>query len=496
MALLLDGLEGRSRAEIAAKLGISEPTVAGLLAQGRSNLRVQLEEGMTCERARQAVLGLSRDEIPRAQRRAALAHLRHCELCGAFGKPARSAFGLLGALWLGAGKLMAPGARFAPGTGGLAEAAASVGGTIAAKALLLAAGGTLVGGVAWDAAVRSDDAQAPGAGSRAAVAQPIATAFALPPLKRPNAPAEPAGALGGGIAAPFLSGAEATGSPFVVSSSTAAGITGRPPRSGPTPGSQDSSAGAGKRSLPATSGSDTDAIPSGTPATASELTDPAAATAQAPGDTGEGQAADAQGTPGGGAATAPDKLKQINSTTAGQTTAPGLQKTTDSPGGQAAASGQHRKGATGGKTDAPGAQKQTAGVVGAGATPQAAQGQVAEGEAGAAQATARGRQNDPGEGNRGGGQTTAPGQETNLGQGDSGGGQATALGRQNDPGDSNSGGGHTTGQQANLGGGEPTALGQQNDPGAGNPGGGQTTAPGQQVAPGQGAVALREREGS
>src|SRR5262245_51655417 len=48
-ALLLDAVDGRSRAEIAAELGIGKPTVTGLLTRARGNLRLQLDEGMSCE---------------------------------------------------------------------------------------------------------------------------------------------------------------------------------------------------------------------------------------------------------------------------------------------------------------------------------------------------------------------------------------------------------------------------------------------------------------
>src|SRR5262249_22232187 len=73
-ALLLDGVEGLSRAEIAEELGVEEQTVGNLLTRARRNLRLQLDQDMTCERAR--VARASRAEsLPATERRAAQAHL-------------------------------------------------------------------------------------------------------------------------------------------------------------------------------------------------------------------------------------------------------------------------------------------------------------------------------------------------------------------------------------------------------------------------------------
>ena len=80
------------------KLEIGEATVSGLLTRGRNNLRLQLDQGMTCERAQWASPRLWANGLPRAERRAAIAHLRNCESCSVAGRvpalalgPARSA---------------------------------------------------------------------------------------------------------------------------------------------------------------------------------------------------------------------------------------------------------------------------------------------------------------------------------------------------------------------------------------------------------------------
>ena len=82
-ALLLDAVDGRSREEIAAALGIGETTVTGLLIRARGNLRLQLDEGMSCAVATRLRPRLEGSELPDSQRRAAIAHLRNCETCSA-----------------------------------------------------------------------------------------------------------------------------------------------------------------------------------------------------------------------------------------------------------------------------------------------------------------------------------------------------------------------------------------------------------------------------
>jgi RNA polymerase sigma-70 factor (ECF subfamily) len=156
-ALLLDGLEGRSRAEIAAELGIEEQSVANLLARGRQNLRLQLDEGMSCKRARLVapkVWGASREE-----RRAALKHLRYCERCAGVAKPL---FGL-GSVLLWLRDAIAYGARIAPEAGGLGKVATVAGGSsLAAKAAVVVTVGTVAGGVALhEATSRPDTRPAP-----------------------------------------------------------------------------------------------------------------------------------------------------------------------------------------------------------------------------------------------------------------------------------------------------------------------------------------------
>jgi RNA polymerase sigma factor (sigma-70 family) len=137
-ALLLEAADGRSRAEIAEELRIGETTVTGLLMRARGNLRLQLDEGMSCRLAVQLRPQLWGTELPEARRRAAIAHLRNCERCAAEETPRRSLAGFFAAL------IPAMRAVTQPVVGLLPGGSAGVG----AAAAVVAAAGT----IAWQAA--------------------------------------------------------------------------------------------------------------------------------------------------------------------------------------------------------------------------------------------------------------------------------------------------------------------------------------------------------
>src|SRR5262249_43354083 len=125
-ALLLDAIEGCSHAEIAGELRIGETTVTGLLKRARGNLRLQLDEGMSCALARRLLPSLWGSELPTSQRRAAMGHPRNCERCSA-DAPRTSLSALLGTLVPGLRALVEPVAGLVPsGAVGLGATAAVV----------------------------------------------------------------------------------------------------------------------------------------------------------------------------------------------------------------------------------------------------------------------------------------------------------------------------------------------------------------------------------
>jgi RNA polymerase sigma factor (sigma-70 family) len=94
-ALVMRELEGRRQAEIADTLGVSISAVETLLFRARRALREQLESSLTCSEAAQAVSRQLDGPVPRAERAALRAHLRHCRQCAAFARSARAQRGAL-----------------------------------------------------------------------------------------------------------------------------------------------------------------------------------------------------------------------------------------------------------------------------------------------------------------------------------------------------------------------------------------------------------------
>src|SRR5262245_39628388 len=195
-ALLLDAIDGRTRAEIAAELEIGETTVTGLLMRARGNLRLQLDEGMSCKLARELQPRLWGTELHDAKRRAAMAHLRNCERCAVEEPSRRSISGLLAALIPAMRSVWQPVVGALPGgTAGLGAAAAVV-----------AAAGTLAWQVAPAAKGDGPSTTTPPAVEPAAsnTTGPVGSTFAALPPDRGQLPA----ARTGSAAAPTsLSGA-------------------------------------------------------------------------------------------------------------------------------------------------------------------------------------------------------------------------------------------------------------------------------------------------
>jgi len=80
-ALVMRELEGRSYAEIADVLAISQSAVETLLFRARRALREQLEGALTCEQAELAISKQLDGKLSREERGALRAHLRACEEC-------------------------------------------------------------------------------------------------------------------------------------------------------------------------------------------------------------------------------------------------------------------------------------------------------------------------------------------------------------------------------------------------------------------------------
>jgi RNA polymerase sigma factor (sigma-70 family) len=168
-ALVMRELEGRSYQEIAEILGLSLSAVETLIFRARRALREQLEEGITCHEAEFSISRQLDGRLPRKEKGALRAHLRECDECASFARSQRAQRGALKAL--AAIPLPSSLAGLFGGSG------ATVGGSVAIKAALVAGSAVIASGVGYEGVKQ-------GAFNRHGVASAAAA-------KAPRAPAKP-----------------------------------------------------------------------------------------------------------------------------------------------------------------------------------------------------------------------------------------------------------------------------------------------------------------
>jgi RNA polymerase sigma factor (sigma-70 family) len=193
-ALVMRELEGRSYQEIAEILETSVSAVETLIFRARRALREQLEDGITCHDAELAISRQLDGRLPRKEKGALRAHLRECEECSSFARSQRAQRGALKAL----AAIPLPSSLAGLFGGG---GAATVGGGVAIKAALLAAGAMVATGVGYEGvkqgAFHQRAAASPVAGKAYhSAAKPkakprIAPAVVIPTTKQPSRDQKP-----------------------------------------------------------------------------------------------------------------------------------------------------------------------------------------------------------------------------------------------------------------------------------------------------------------
>ena len=162
-ALLMRELEGRPISEIAGILDVSTSAVETLLFRARRGVREQLEGGLSCAEAEQAISRQLDGQLKRSERGALRAHLRECEQCEHLARSLRAQRGALMSL----GAIPIPAAlawsKFGGGAGAVGVATANAGvaatgggwlaGSLAAKLAGAAVVAALAGGASYVAAV-------------------------------------------------------------------------------------------------------------------------------------------------------------------------------------------------------------------------------------------------------------------------------------------------------------------------------------------------------
>jgi RNA polymerase sigma-70 factor (ECF subfamily) len=137
-ALVMRELEGRSYAEIAEILGLSDGAVETLIFRARRALREQLEGTLTCQEAELAVSRQLDGRLSRAEKATLRAHIRSCTECATFARSQRAQRAAL----KGLAAAPLPSSLLSLFGGG----GAAVGGAVATKAAAVTAVGLLVAG--------------------------------------------------------------------------------------------------------------------------------------------------------------------------------------------------------------------------------------------------------------------------------------------------------------------------------------------------------------
>jgi RNA polymerase sigma factor (sigma-70 family) len=172
-ALVMREFEGRSYAEIAEIMDLTQSALEAQIFRARRALAEQLEGDLTCAQAEEALLRRLDSRLPRRVARRLKAHLGECSVCERFGEVQRRQRALLKGLSVmpvPASILLFRGEHAAAAgsaaVGGTAAAAAGAGGTgiaggVVAKVAAVAAAATVAGGVGYDVAARPDTGVTP-----------------------------------------------------------------------------------------------------------------------------------------------------------------------------------------------------------------------------------------------------------------------------------------------------------------------------------------------
>jgi RNA polymerase sigma factor (sigma-70 family) len=171
-ALVMREFEGRSYAEIAKIMDVTQGALETLMFRARRSLAEALEDGLTCAEAELAVSRRLDGRLSRREARRLKKHVRECQVCKGFElkqKRQRSLLEGLSVIPVPASLLVFRGEQAAAALGGSAAvgAAAAGGSGIAVKAAAVAAAVTVAGGVGYTAGtdrlpvVHGKESQAP-----------------------------------------------------------------------------------------------------------------------------------------------------------------------------------------------------------------------------------------------------------------------------------------------------------------------------------------------
>ena len=159
-ALVMREFEGRSYAEMAQILDVSQSALESLIFRARRSLAEHFEEALTCAEAESAVSRRLDGRLSRSEARRLKRHLAECPLCARFANVQKRQRSLLGglsvmpvpvSLYLIRGEQAAAAGLGATGaaTGGSAAVGGGVAAGFVAKAAAVAAAASVAGGVGY-----------------------------------------------------------------------------------------------------------------------------------------------------------------------------------------------------------------------------------------------------------------------------------------------------------------------------------------------------------
>jgi RNA polymerase sigma factor (sigma-70 family) len=195
-ALVMREFEGRSYAEIAEIMGLTDRALEALIFRARRSLAEQLEGALTCAEAEEAAMRRLDGRLPRREARRLRRHVKDCLRCARFGRVQKQQRSLLKGLsvmpvpasillFRGEAAAAAGGSASLATGGAVAGAGAGAGATgiasgLLAKAAAVTAATAVAGGVGYEVAVapapavKSEPKVAQRAeGTRAAAARPV-----------------------------------------------------------------------------------------------------------------------------------------------------------------------------------------------------------------------------------------------------------------------------------------------------------------------------------
>jgi RNA polymerase sigma factor (sigma-70 family) len=201
-ALVMREFEGRSYAEIAEVMGVTQSALESLVFRARRSLADELEEALTCSQAEEALSHRLDRRLRRRESRRLKAHLRECPACARFERVQKRQRSLLRGVStlfpFPASLFKFRGEEVAVAGSGAAAGTTGIAGGLAFKAAAVTAAAAVAGGASYGVAAKVQQPARPTEARAAALVpshhgvRPAATRIAVVPKKADRSQAQKA----------------------------------------------------------------------------------------------------------------------------------------------------------------------------------------------------------------------------------------------------------------------------------------------------------------